>query len=150
MPVSHLQATPQEEVENAIQEDNEPLAEGTVPAEPATQPEAVAESANATEATEETLPESETSPIDTSAQSVKQAASEAYDSAARTLSDMAPGAGSYGQKTRSEMIAEPKPTIYIGNLFFDVTETDLKKELGRFGEVVNCRLMRDSRGLSKG
>jgi RNA recognition motif-containing protein len=47
-------------------------------------------------------------------------------------------------------VYEPKSTIYIGNLFFDVTENDLVKELSRFGTVTKCRLIRDSRGLSKG
>lgn len=45
---------------------------------------------------------------------------------------------------------EPKPTVYIGNLFFDVTENDLNKEFSRFGTIQNTRLIRDARGLSKG
>ena len=51
---------------------------------------------------------------------------------------------------RQERISVPKETIYVGNLFFDVTEEDLKRELSRFGPVQKCRLMRDGRGLSKG
>lgn len=50
----------------------------------------------------------------------------------------------------STTLVEPKSTIYIGNLFFDVTENDLIKELARFGTITKCRLIRDSRGLSKG
>lgn len=44
----------------------------------------------------------------------------------------------------------PKPSVYVGNLFFDVTEGDLQKEFGRFGEIKNLRLIKDVRGLSKG
>lgn len=52
--------------------------------------------------------------------------------------------------SRQERIARPKPTVYIGNLFFDVTEDDLSRELARFGQIKKIRLLRDSRGLSKG
>jgi nucleolin len=58
--------------------------------------------------------------------------------------------GSREARPAREGSSIPKPTIYIGNLFFDVTENDLVKELARFGTITNCRLMRDSRGLSKG
>jgi RNA recognition motif-containing protein len=43
-----------------------------------------------------------------------------------------------------------KRTLYIGNLFFDVTENDLVKEFARFGTVTKVKIVRDSRGLSKG
>ncbi len=46
--------------------------------------------------------------------------------------------------------ASPKPTVYVGNLFFDVTEEDLTKEFSRFGQVDLARIIRDARGLSKG
>ncbi|ETN36832.1 uncharacterized protein HMPREF1541_07819 [Cyphellophora europaea CBS 101466] len=51
---------------------------------------------------------------------------------------------------RSERLSVPKPTVYVGNLFFDVTEDDVSRELGRFGQIKHVRLLRDSRGLSKG
>lgn len=46
--------------------------------------------------------------------------------------------------------ATPSPNVYVGNLFFDVTENDLQKEFSRFGEIKNVRIIRDARGLSKG
>lgn len=46
--------------------------------------------------------------------------------------------------------ATPKSTVYVGNLFFDVTEHDLAKEFGKFGNIESARLIRDARGLSKG
>ena len=46
--------------------------------------------------------------------------------------------------------AAPKETIYVGNLFFDVTAEDLKKEFSRFGPVASAKIVCDSRGLSRG
>ena len=40
--------------------------------------------------------------------------------------------------------------LYIGNLFFEVTNTSLKEEFSRFGEVKNAKVIYDGRGLSKG
>ena len=43
-----------------------------------------------------------------------------------------------------------KETLYIGNLFFDVTEEDLKKEFEKFGPILRAKVITDNRGLSKG
>lgn len=99
-PISKLQPTPEEEVENAIKTED---AEDAAPV------------ANATKSAAAAL------------------VSPQQDTAGRD------------QRTNS-----PKETVYVGNLFFDVTEEDLKREMSRFGAVRKCRLMRDSRGLSKG
>jgi nucleolin len=45
---------------------------------------------------------------------------------------------------------EPKETIYVGNLFFDVTAEDLKRQMEKYGTVLNARIIHDNRGLSKG
>jgi hypothetical protein len=112
-PISKLQPTPQQEVENAIHED-----------------------AAAQESVLEPAPVSETAPAD-----VANA-----DSNAAPLTEQP-------ARERRDWINNPnppKPCIYIGNLFFDITEEDLSKEMARFGQVTSVRLMRDSRGLSKG
>jgi nucleolin len=44
----------------------------------------------------------------------------------------------------------PRETIYIGNLFFDITAEDLKARMEAFGVVTHCTIVHDSRGLSKG
>jgi RNA recognition motif-containing protein len=81
-------------------------------------------------------------------------AAESVAETARNVTGM--GGGRPGSKSdfaagsSSGTVVEPKSTIYIGNLFFDVTENDLVKELSRFGTITKCRLIRDSRGLSKG
>lgn len=58
--------------------------------------------------------------------------------------------GDRGDRSAFRAPAEPKPTIYVGNLFFDVTESDLEKEFSRFGTIKTIRLIKDVRGLSKG
>ena len=40
--------------------------------------------------------------------------------------------------------------LYIGNLFFDVTEEDLRREFGKHGNVEQAKIVYDNRGLSKG
>lgn len=110
MPISQLQPTPQEEVENAIDADNAKAAEPEL--------------------------------------------SEQTSASAGEFNAQDPAPQNEGQfaipKGREHRITQPKPTVYIGNLFFDVTEDDLSRELSRFGKIKKLRLLRDSRGLSKG
>lgn len=124
VPISELQATSPEEVENAIQSEvaDEPLsASDTAPA--------IAESANLTEATEEALPAAETN------ETLVGSSHQEWNGQSRNSGGEEP---------------QKKQTVYVGNLFFDVTESDLVKEFTRFGTVSRCRMIRDSRGLSKG
>lgn len=44
----------------------------------------------------------------------------------------------------------PSTTLYVGNLFFDVAESDVQREFEKAGEVVTVRIIKDGRGLSKG
>ncbi|KAJ5766224.1 uncharacterized protein N7511_003840 [Penicillium nucicola] len=46
--------------------------------------------------------------------------------------------------------ASPRTTVYVGNLFFDVTAEDLRTQFEKYGVVENAVLVHDSRGLSKG
>jgi hypothetical protein len=48
--------------------------------------------------------------------------------------------------------AAPSPTriLYVGNLFFEVTGSQLEAEFGRYGAITNSRIVTDARGLSKG
>ncbi|RMZ91864.1 hypothetical protein DV736_g885, partial [Chaetothyriales sp. CBS 134916] len=110
---------------------------------PSTPPQ---ETENVAQTAQGAISESKTSPVDASVdESIDPSAwSDAPEPSREPAQDFEP------RKSREELIAEPKETIYIGNLFFDVTENDIKKELSRFGNVVGCRLLRDSRGLSKG
>lgn len=44
----------------------------------------------------------------------------------------------------------PTPGIYIGNLLFDVTDADLRREFQEFGPIKSATVAVDARGLSKG
>ncbi|KAF2270351.1 RNA-binding domain-containing protein [Lojkania enalia] len=41
-------------------------------------------------------------------------------------------------------------TVYVGNLYYEVGEEPLKRIFSRFGELNDVRVIRDSRGLSRG
>ena len=49
---------------------------------------------------------------------------------------------------RQDMVE--KETVYVGNLYFDVTEEDLKKQFEQFGPILRAKVITDNRGLSKG
>ncbi|KAL3420987.1 31 kDa ribonucleoprotein, chloroplastic [Phlyctema vagabunda] len=53
-------------------------------------------------------------------------------------------------ENRPERKVTPGPTIYVGNLLFDITEDALIKEFEPFGQVKSAKVMTDARGLSKG
>ncbi|KAJ4345255.1 uncharacterized protein N0V89_011385 [Didymosphaeria variabile] len=44
----------------------------------------------------------------------------------------------------------PNNTVYVGNLYYEVTADQLKRVFGRFGEVDSVRVIYDNRGLSRG
>lgn len=57
------------------------------------------------------------------------------------------------QERRRQYMSEgalPKTTVYVGNLFFDVTAEDVRKQFEKFGAVENALIVHDARGLSKG
>jgi len=65
----------------------------------------------------------------------------------------AAGANAPAVDSVSSFAAAGDPTmtnLYIGNLFFDVTEEDLKREFSKFGTVASVKIISDARGLSKG
>ena len=126
-PISELQPTPEEEVENAIHEDNAAAgADGVSSAAIADAEPAAADAAPAVTATEDDVGES---------------------FAAATSSTAASPQGTPRDRFP---VNSPKSTVYVGNLFFDITDNDLQQEFSRFGKVQTVRLMRDTRGLSKG
>jgi len=137
LPISQLQPTPQEEVENAIQEDNAETTTSSANDTP------IADTANATEATDDatttaTQPESVRRRVDRTP-SPRDAAS-----------NLTEGIDTMDVRKPFREPPTPKESVYVGNLFFDVTENDLTKEFQQFGTIKNARLIRDARGLSKG
>lgn len=45
---------------------------------------------------------------------------------------------------------EPKETVFVGNMFFDVTAEDVRQRMQKFGVVQQVYIVRDNRGISKG
>ena len=94
--------------------------------------------------------------------SVSKKASSAADSitsSARSAQDTISGAagavsGFEGSSSSSPFsrreASEPSNNLYIGNLFFDVTEDMLGRELEKAGTVISAKIIMDGRGLSKG
>jgi hypothetical protein len=61
------------------------------------------------------------------------------------------GGRSFGDRpARAAPIVSPTPSIYIGNLLFDITAADLQREFGQFGEIKSAIIASDPRGMSKG
>jgi nucleolin len=51
---------------------------------------------------------------------------------------------------RQKSDAPPNNTVYVGNLYYEVTADQLKRVFSRFGEVENVKIVFDNRGLSRG
>ncbi|KAF3001995.1 hypothetical protein E8E13_008047 [Curvularia kusanoi] len=51
---------------------------------------------------------------------------------------------------RSRPQNAPNKTLYVGNLYYEVTADQIKRVFGRFGEVENVKIVFDNRGLSRG
>ena len=76
------------------------------------------------------------------------AAAEAVGSAAGNASNYVRSVG--GSSSAAQPAIEESNTVYVGNLFFDVTAEDLRKEFAKAGGVENVKIIYDQRGLSKG
>jgi RNA recognition motif-containing protein len=44
----------------------------------------------------------------------------------------------------------PTNSIYVGNLLFDVADSDIRREFAQFGDIKSVIVATDARGLSKG
>ena len=51
---------------------------------------------------------------------------------------------------RERADVEPSNTVYVGNLYYEVTADQIKRVFGRFGDIENVRIVFDNRGLSRG
>ena len=54
------------------------------------------------------------------------------------------------RNTDREYPKEPSKTLYVGNLFFDLTPERLKNSFSEFGNIVNYKIVTDASGMSKG
>ncbi|PLB50707.1 RNA-binding domain-containing protein [Aspergillus steynii IBT 23096] len=53
-------------------------------------------------------------------------------------------------KARATGTLEPKETVFVGNLFYDVTASDLRKQMEKYGVVERLQIVHDDRGFSRG
>lgn len=51
---------------------------------------------------------------------------------------------------QGRLYVTPNRSVYIGNLLFDLTASDLQREFEQFGKVLSATIATDGRGLSKG
>ncbi|KAL8946102.1 MAG: hypothetical protein Q9222_007457 [Ikaeria aurantiellina] len=75
------------------------------------------------------------------ADTAKDTASSAYDA-------ITGGAGRSSAPGRTDI--PPSKSVYVGNLFFDMREEDLRQEFEKCGTIESIKIIMDNRGLSKG
>lgn len=80
-------------------------------------------------------------------ESISEAAGTAAGYAARPKPGFGAPSSSSGPDGR---VIKPAAGIYIGNLLFDITEEDIKREFQEFGNIQSVTIASDARGLSKG
>ncbi|MCJ1352324.1 MAG: hypothetical protein MMC33_002308 [Icmadophila ericetorum] len=91
---------------------------------------------------------SATETISTTASNVAAAATAKFSSNKNSYRDSSDSHTFVRRDTPSDSF--PSPSLYLGNLYFQVTEQDLIEQLSPHGEVRSVRLITDQRGLSKG
>lgn len=72
------------------------------------------------------------------------------EEALSAVADKAEGAPRQRERRQVGTPAEPNPTLYVGNLYYEVTADQLKRIFSRFGEIDNVKVIYDNRGLSRG
>ena len=100
----------------------------------------------------------EQSSIASAISSAGQSVSDLGKSARESVSDAAQGAAArvglsdesplYAQQRKADV--DPSAQVYVGNLFFDLVEDDLKREFAKYGTIKSVTLLRDDRGLNRG
>ena len=120
---------------------------GTAAEEQAPESAAAQQSAEATNAAEEqnaSLADSAKSTASAVAGKVSHAASQVGAAASSMMGTTS------GQESDPASAETDQRTLYVGNLFFDVKDSDLKREFAKAGNVLNVKIIYDQRGLSKG
>ncbi|OTB07607.1 hypothetical protein M426DRAFT_317911 [Hypoxylon sp. CI-4A] len=78
------------------------------------------------------------------AQDEKAAVEEAIESAEQT------GSTAEASIESSQKTENAGNSIFVNNMTFDATEVHLREAFGRYGEIEDLRIVRDTRGLSRG
>lgn len=88
-----------------------------------------------------------TSPANETLASAAAAAGAGIPSQTQKRDDVSPARPS-GFQERTDLT--PNTTLYVGNLYFEVTEDALQQRFKEFGNILKTRIVYDHRGLSKG
>jgi nucleolin len=57
---------------------------------------------------------------------------------------------SFDRSAPPDRVLTPTNSVYVGNLLFDVADSDLRREFSQFGDIKSVIIATDARGLSKG
>ena len=88
---------------------------------------------------------------DSIADSTRSTAGAVADKVSQAASQVGAAASSaIGVPREKKSPEELARSVYVGNLFFDVKEHDLRREFSKAGNVEIARVIHDHRGLSKG
>ncbi|KAL9081259.1 MAG: hypothetical protein Q9159_007379 [Coniocarpon cinnabarinum] len=90
---------------------------------------------------------------DTATETANKVEDTVLDTAASAASQAAPAPSTQSTPIRPEgNTTRPNASknLYVGNLYFEVTQNTLRQEFTKFGEVTNAKIVYDGRGLSKG
>lgn len=90
--------------------------------------------------------------VEAAIDTAKAATRSAVDTAKQAASSVTGQAeeSSLGRAAFAAQESPPVPTVYVGNLFFDVTAETLEQKFAEAGPIRETKVMRDGRGLSKG
>lgn len=102
--------------------------------------------AAAPELVKETVTKTKT---ETPAQSTAQASTESQPTQPRAEAG-ADQDSSFKPSSTGRPAPQPCETVYVGNLFFDVSAEQLGQHMAQFGPVEAVRIIHDARGLSRG
>lgn len=106
-------------------------------------------SEEAFEGAEDEVNKSDAQEQNTVSSAISQAAESVQDMAASASGAIFKGsADPFGLENRPAPVASP--TIYVGNLSFEIAPEDLKREFESFGEIKMVKIATDGKGLSKG
>lgn len=73
------------------------------------------------------------------------------EEALEAVADQAQGGAPQRRERRSGGTpAAPGNTLYVGNLYYEVTADQLTRVFSRFGEIDNVKIIYDNRGMSRG
>jgi len=68
----------------------------------------------------------------------------------RTLATAATATGAASAVANSTRAIPPTTVLYVGNLYFEVSEDALQQQFTPYGKISRVRIAYDHRGLSKG